>query len=158
MSKKKKDYFAAAIFLCCSIALYCGAASFPIKKGTSIALNPGFYPQMLAVILAVLSIILIITTFLKKTDVKDEPMFKDRKSTILFIITVALLLLYPFILANIGFAVATFIFITSLTFTLSEDRKKKIPINLLVSLGTTTIIYLVFRVVLKIPFPTGVLF
>lgn len=158
MSKKKKDYFAAAIFLCFSIALYYGASTFVVKKDTSIALNPSFYPQMLAIILGVLSIILIITTSLKKTDSKDEPMFKDRKSTILFIITVALLLLYPILLSNIGFAVATFIFITSLTFTLSDNRKQKLFINLGVSLGTTTLIYLVFRVVLKIPFPSGILF
>ena len=69
-----------------------------------------------------------------------------------------MLIIYPFLLSSLGFVVATFIFIVILVYCLSDKKKFSLTSILLVSTGITAIIFLVFKVFIKIPFPTGYLF
>jgi hypothetical protein len=71
--------------------------------------------------------------------------------------TFGLLLLYPVIMNYLGFAMAVFIFLFILITALTENAKSKILPILGVSFGLTTMMYLVFKVFLRIPFPTGFL-
>ncbi len=75
----------------------------------------------------------------------------------MFFLTIVLLILYPFIMKLFGFATASFLFITSLTWMLSDPEHKK-PVKIgLSSLGITALIYVIFKIVLAIPFPQGIL-
>lgn len=155
---RKNDLLSSMVFLIVSGLLFFHTGTYPVKKSGSIVLNPGFYPQLLGIILAVLSVILFLSSLRKENqnDHKQE-IWKTRKSVFLFLLTLGLLVLYPFIMNYFGFATASFIFLFTLITALTENAKSKILPIFSVSFGLTIVMYLVFHVFLRIPFPTGIL-
>lgn len=159
---KKKDSITSIILLIFSGVLYYYASTFPVREGRVRVLNAGFYPRLLAIVLAILALLLLISTIRKKPDGKESEKGKEfwtsRKSLILFFITFVMLVVYSFLLNILGFAAATLLFVLILVYNLSDKEKFKIRNIVLVSTGITTIIYLVFKVFINIPFPQGYLF
>ena len=155
---RKNDLLSSIVFLIVAGLLFFHTGTYPVKKSGSIVLNPGFYPQLLGIILAVLSVILFLSS-LKRENQNDhkQEIWKTRKSVFLFLLTLGLLVLYPFIMNYFGFATASFIFLFTLITALTENAKSRILPILGVSLGLTIVMYLVFHVFLRIPFPTGIL-
>lgn len=154
------DIVTGAVLLVGSILLNFYAGTFPIREGVSPVLNAGFYPHLLAFILGGLSILLIIASVAKKTRAAEEkkPLWKSRKSFLLFLLTLGALVLYPFMLTLFGFAITGFAFILLLVSSLSEKGTRQPVVILLVSIGITVITVLVFQVFLRIPFPSGIIF
>ncbi len=159
MKTQKRECIVSIGCLTLAGMLYIHAGTYPKKAGVTPVLNPGFYPQLLAVLLAGLSIALLIQTLWKgKTQSEqeeEEPVWSTKKGLFLFLFTLGMLVLYPFLLQFIGFALANFIFIFSLIMALTEQQKQKILSILALSLLLTGIMYLVFTVILNIPFPRG---
>ena len=159
MTAKRNDLAASLLFLIFSGALYYTAAKFPSKDSTSMVLNPGFYPQLLAGLLAFLSLLLFIGAVRKPvTDETPKKFFKSFSAFLLFGITLVLLILFPLLMETIGFGVTSFFFILIMVFVLSGSEKKQPFLLLGVSLGITVLIVLVFNVILEITFPKGLLF
>lgn len=155
---KRKDLVASIFFLILAGLLFINAGKYPVKADGSIVLNPGFYPQLLAVVLGILSLILLFSSLKKGSDTNPkQKIWQNRKAVFLFAVTLSLLILYPFILNFIGFATASFIFLFSLITVLTENAKSRILSILGISLGLTVLMYLVFKVFLHIPFPSGIL-
>jgi putative tricarboxylic transport membrane protein len=158
----KKDLIASVIFLFLAVILYTIASTYPVKEGAYVVLNPGFYPKVLAVILGFLSFLLIFDSIKKQSEQEDCPpaqkkrLLKTRGGKLL-VMTIFMLILYPFILEIIGFATAAFLFIFILILGLTENARSKIVKILAVSVFITGIMYLVFKVILRIPFPSGLL-
>jgi D-alanyl-lipoteichoic acid acyltransferase DltB (MBOAT superfamily) len=75
----------------------------------------------------------------------------------MFLITLVMLILYVFIMKILGFATASFVFITSLMWMLTDKQGRKPVLILGVSMGITAIIYIIFKMILSIPFPQGLL-
>jgi hypothetical protein len=148
------------VLLLGSILLNFYAGTFPVREGVSAVLSAGFYPRLLAFILGGLSILLIITSVVKKTEVSEErqPVWKSRESFRLFLLTLGALVVYPFMLTLFGLALTGFAFILLLVSSLSEKGSRRPLVILLVSLGITVITVLVFQVFLRIPFPSGTVF
>ena len=155
---KKNDLVSSIVFLIVAGMLFFHTGTYPERASGSIVLNPGFYPQLLGIILAVLSVILFLSS-LKRENQNDhkQEIWKTKKSVFLFLLTLGLLVLYPFIMNYFGFATAAFIFLFTLITALTENAKSRILPILGVSLGLTIVMYLVFHVFLRIPFPTGIL-
>ncbi|MCK4750291.1 MAG: tripartite tricarboxylate transporter TctB family protein [Bacteroidales bacterium] len=155
---RKNDLISSIVFLIVAGVLFFHTGTYPVKESGSIVLNPGFYPQLLGIILAVLSVILFLSS-LKRENQNDhkQEIWKTKKSVFLFLLTLGLLVLYPFIMNYFGFATAAFIFLFTLITALTENAKSRILPILGVSLGLTIVMYLVFHVFLRIPFPTGIL-
>lgn len=84
--------------------------------------------------------------------------WKDRKSFGLFLFTVVALVIYPFVLRILGFTITGFLFLGSLIFALSAERRrgKDLILIAIVTVGVGVLTYFVFRRFLQIPFPTGV--
>ncbi len=158
----KKDLAASICFLVIAVVLYTYASTFPVKAGVSLVLSPGFYPRLLSVVLALLSVLLMFETVKKKPEQEDCPPVQKKallktKGGKLFLLTLGMLIIYPFCLEYLGFAVAAFVFIFVMISALSEDFKKNIVVILIISLSITVIMYLVFKIFLHIPFPQGFL-
>jgi len=154
------DIAAGAVLLIGSIALYFYAGTFPVRKGVSPVLSAGFYPRLLAFILGGLSILLIITSVVKKTAeaAEKKPFWQSKESFLLFVLTLGALVLYPFMLTFFGFAVTGFAFILLLVSSLSEKETRRPLVIVSVSVGITVLTVLVFQVFLRIPFPSGIIF
>lgn len=87
-----------------------------------------------------------------------RPIWKDRGSFVLFMVTVVALVVYPYLLRILGFAITGFLFVGTLIFALSAERRKgKDAIFIIaITIGIAVLTYVIFRRFLEIPFPTGV--
>lgn len=156
---KKINLVSSVLLLIFSGSLYYVASTFPVRAGRVAVLNPGFYPQLLAGILAVLAVLLLITALMQKSQIPKKFLEgTSKRSKILLGITVCMLILFPIILEYFGFTIATFIFMAVLIYSLSDRKKYSVLTMFLVTLANTTAIYLVFKLFLKIPFPRGFFF
>ncbi len=158
MTKKKLDVVAGISLFAIAGLLFIAAGFMPTREGGIAALNTGFYPRILAIILAVLSVLMVLETSRKESaGQKEGSWWTTRHALFMFVLTLVLLILYPFVMKIFGFATASYLFIATLTWMLS-DREHKNPIKiLLTSLGITGIIYVIFKMILAIPFPQGIL-
>lgn len=153
---KKYDKILGTLLLFFSGALYFYSGTFPVREGRSRVLNAGYYPRLLAVILAILAVGLIIASFIKDyEDKKDIKFWKNTASLKLFLQTLLMLVIYPYLLTYLGFASATLIFITILIYNLFSKEERDYKKIGFISLIITIVIYLVFKEFINIPFPTG---
>lgn len=155
---KKKDMLASIVFLILAGLLFFHTGTYPVREKGIVVLNPGFYPQLLAVILGILSVLLLLSSLKGGNEEgQKQGIWQTGKTILLFFMTLGLLVLYPLILNFFGFATAGFLFLFSLITALTENAKSRILPILGISLGLTVVMYLVFKVILRIPFPTGIL-
>lgn len=115
--------------------------------------GPDFFPRVLAVIMAILSLALIVQACrshsLKMADRIDP------KGFVRMLISVAICIGYLFLTKFFGFATATFVFL----FTLMTFLKQKgVVVRILSSLATSVTVWVILRYFLIIPLPEGLLF
>lgn len=131
-----------------SIAVWLYANTFPEAKGT--VPGSGFFPQLISVVLGVLSIALL----LKREDESSVTFLKGKKALI-FGLGIFSLLIYVVLVELIGFLVMTVLF-SSVWMWLMEVRKVKTIILTSVIVGIS--ITLVFEYLLNVPIPHGLLY
>jgi len=167
MTTSRRDIITGAVFGIGAIVLFAVTSGYPVREGQALAVSPGFYPNLLAALLALLSLLQISTAIFvemkgRKNRVDREeqlpPIWKDRNTFTLFCITLVSLVIYPLLTQFAGFAITGFIFLGVLIYTLSAgNRKGKALIFVgVVTLAITLLTFLVFRLFLKIPFPSGI--
>ena len=158
MTRKRMDIISAISLLASSGLLFIGAAMMPTRKGGALVLNTGFYPQMLAIILAVLSVLLLFEASRRpdRNEAADK-LWESSKAFVLFLQTVAMLVVFPILMRVLGFAVTVLLFTTVLVWLLSAREDRRVKVILPVSLGISVVVYVVFKIVLAIPFPSGIL-
>ncbi len=169
MTTTQRDVVSGAIFGGGAVALYVHASGFPVRQGQPIAVSPGFYPRLLAVILAVLAVTQIATALIASARQRAAgsadgtvasqlpPWWKDRRAFALFSLTLAALVVYPFLMRLVGFSLTGVLFIGVLVYALSQQHRtgKGIIAIALVTIGLALLTYVVFRLFLQIPFPTA---
>ena len=153
---KRKDLIGSIVFLIVAGGLFIHTGSYPVNEAKIAVLNPGFYPRLLSIILGVLSVILFIGS-IGKTDEEGAKILQTPKAVFLFLSTVLMLVLFPLVLKLLGFAAASFIFLFVLIFILTENSLKRIVPIIIISAGLSGIMFTVFKLILKIPFPSGIL-
>lgn len=138
------------LFILIGIFVLIEITTFPSIGGGQIT-GPDFFPRILAFSLIGLSILLFISSMLSK----------DESTTGLFeiyaikaYITMVSLLVYMTLLNVIGFIIATPLFLFGL---IRFYGMKHYPKLVLSSVLVTGIIYSVFKLLLAVPLPTGIL-
>jgi len=158
MTKKNMDILVGIIFFALAGFLFIMAGQMPTRDGGIAALNTGFYPKMLSILLGVLSILVIIGGIRTQYETEKTQIWWATKSAlIMFVVTFVLLIAYPFIMKSLGFATASFIFISSMTWMLSGKENRKPVFMFGITIVLTTIVYIIFKMILAIPFPQGLL-
>ncbi len=160
----KKDLAASIVFLVISVALFSYTTTLPVRAGAPAAMSAGFYPKMLSVLLGVLSL-LMMRSSLKVVPVPEDcpppvkkaPLYKTKGGLNMFL-TLALLVVYPLILEHLGFAFAAFLFLAIMLVILTDEPKKHMIRIMVTTLLLTIVMYVIFKIILRIPFPTGLLF
>lgn len=167
MTTTRRDTITGAVFGIIGIGLFAYASTFPTREGQAAAVSPGFYPRLLGVLLVVLALIQIITAAVHErreradSDATPEdtlPLWKDKNAFILTLVTLGALIVYPFLMKLVGFAITGFLFLGTLIFVLSPPPRsgRRLVVILGITLGITVLTFVVFRLFLKIPFPSGV--
>jgi hypothetical protein len=154
MTKKNSDIIAGIVFFAFAGLLYIAAGFMPTRTGGIAALNTGFYPRILAFLLAVLSVLMVIEAIRTQNTTNVQSWCTTKSAFLMFFVTLVMLVVYVFIMKIFGFATASFLFITSLMWMLTDKQERKPVLILGVSVGITAIIYS-FSDVLSIPFHQG---
>lgn len=140
----RKKEFASIIFLfAVSIFFFLGAKGM---KGDS-----GLFPKILSGLIFVLTCVelgVVLTNRTKESKKKEERSLRK----LLFIIVLSIL--YVVLIKPLGFVVSTFLFLTG-SMILLEVKNKKIAV--LVPIITVALIYFVFKILLKVQIPVGIL-
>lgn len=112
-----------------------------------------FFPRIMAIIMIILAVLLLITTFYDKTlkNTKLSDIFN--RSMKLPIVGILILTIYLLIMDYLGFIISTIVLNLVL---LLIFKVKKLHYLILVPLLTTLIIYYVFSNFLMVPIPEGI--
>ncbi|AOT72123.1 tripartite tricarboxylate transporter TctB family protein [Geosporobacter ferrireducens] len=148
---KKGNLISACLFIILGIYVTMLSNKFPNPGGDQVT-GPDFFPKVLSGILIALSILLFVSTVLNK---EDRQVGLLEKSAIKAYITMAALILYLVAINIVGFAIATPVFLFGLIRFYGMENYVKIAAS---SVLATAIIYGVFKVLLAVPLPMGILF
>lgn len=151
----KKEIFLSIIFIVISITIYILTYQFPQQ---TVALSPKVFPRFVSVCLLILSVALLIQGI---AGVKKN--FKQKKVQLtfnkLFIFRLILMTLLAFfytrILPLLGYVLATPPFVAGAMLLFNEKRWIWITT---VSIITTVLLYVLFRIIFRVPLPRFDLF
>ncbi|WP_261131043.1 tripartite tricarboxylate transporter TctB family protein [Bacillus sp. Marseille-Q3570] len=152
-----KERIAGAVLLVFCIFFYYQSTSIDTKGLTEI--SAAFFPRLLLGLIAILTIVMFIQSFLRKEKVKEKKRDKNQKEGIVWIIF-ALFALYILSLGFLGFIISSFIFITLIyLLILPEKRPFKSHVIPLISLLVITVtLSVIFQNVLNVYLPKGIFF
>ena len=117
--------------------------------------GPGFLPFWLGVVLAVFAAILFVSAWQRQATEKDsKPVFPGKQA--LFGIGLVLVGLagYIFLIEILGYLVDTFLFIV---FLMKVVEREKWRLTLMVAVGTTAALFIIFQFLLEIKLPSNAL-
>ena len=137
------------------VAVYVAVSAYQLGLGDLHKPGPGSVFFLAALLLAIFGVIDLVATFVResKEDTENRPIWSSLqwKKIFLFIVFIST---YIYLLNLLGFLVSTFLLMTVL-FKIAESMKWWIAI--FASLITTFISYIIFKVWLMVPFPSGFL-
>lgn len=143
---KTKDLIASIIVMAMAGFFYYKTFSFP-----SLAMQetgPAFIPRIYCVALMLLGVILFISALRRAKDTSK----KNHEATNRVLIMIGLMILYVFLIPNVGFYLTT-LCLVFLFLWLSKIRKKVVLIA--TPIGAIVFVYLVFHVFLSVQLPRG---
>jgi putative tricarboxylic transport membrane protein len=155
---KKTNVITSIVLLFVSVVLFLHVNMYPAKSGLSPVQTPGFYPKLLAIILGVLSLIYLVQSLVIVDESEGVKKIKLDKGFYTFLATVGMLILYPFALNLLGFLLSSFIFIFVEIILLTQNAKRKMPLIIGISVLLVAIMQITFNIILRIPFPKGIIF
>lgn len=147
----RRDLLAGLFWL--GISVFVIIQSIKSDLGSLHTPGPGFLPFWSAVILGVLSIILIVTTSLRKRlELKLLDLWRGLDWNRVIFVLVALFL-YPILLPITGYLVTTFVLIA---FLLCIGERSKLWIDVVSALAITLVSYVIFFTLLDVKLPKGI--
>ncbi len=157
MKKGFKDIYTGLVLFAASLLMFFYVIPHHIKAYTVYGLPPSFFPKVITVALGVFSFILIISGLrqggkeaFSLEAIKEHFRSIDGRPARNVLMIFGIAILYYIGLATIGFIISTpiIIFLLGIAF-----RWKRYVILILISGLTTTVLYLIFGVVLGSPLP-----
>lgn len=138
-----------ALFMLLSVFFFAMTFTFP---EITIALSPTVFPRFVTICLFLLSSLLLGQGIRKQLKERPEKAREkiDRAYLLRFILLAAAGLLYTRLIRYTGYVVATPLFIAAAMLVFAEKKWYRI---VLISGGTTAVLYLVFRMVFRVPLP-----
>ena len=143
------DRWGSSLWLIFSI-LIC-IESYRLGIGSFHAPGTGFFPFWVGMVFGMLSLVLLVLTFIregKRVGITEKIQWRS------IILVLASLFLYAVVLEKIGFVVSTLLFIGAL---LMIIERKKWHIVVIIAILSTLAFYIVFQVWLQSNLPKGIL-
>ncbi|WP_187254529.1 tripartite tricarboxylate transporter TctB family protein [Alkalicoccus halolimnae] len=158
------ELIVACLLLLVSIVIFIQSGDFTHLNESQ--LGPGTYPQLISVLLASLSLILIISQSRKLLKEKSEMSMENVKAGFgsfyteykLVLHIIGLLALYIILIDITGFIITTILFVIAAGMLIGPKKKKNLITLSIVSVILTFSTYLFFENVLYVRFPGGLFF
>lgn len=150
----KSNKIAGLILLALFSAGLFMAFSFPAQSS--------YFPKIICILGVLLSILLIALAFRgEKEETESAPALSAKARKMLVVMT-ALIILYALGITTLGFAVSTFLFMVGSGVILypekiTKNNKRPLVLIVLSGLITAAAITVVFKVLLYVPLPSGIL-
>ncbi len=146
----RKNFVASAIWLLLFVIFY-------IMSDTMLKEQIQFYPKLICIFGAALSIILALQTHFKRAKSEDSsPIWEyDNSQTKKLALTILLISIYVFLIIKIGFLITSIVFMFALIHLMGSEGN--IKVELAVSVLFPSVIYFVFVYLFKFSLPTGFL-
>jgi len=151
----KKEILLSIFFMIISMTVYVLTYQFPKQ---TVALSPKVFPQFVSACLFILSLVLLIqgiTGVKKESEQKKVKLVLNNIFLLKMLTMIILAFFYIRILPLTGYIIATPLFLASSMLLFNEKRWFMIVI---VSIVATALLYILFRIVFKIPLPRFNLF
>lgn len=165
MAAKYEDIYSGVFLLIVSVIMFFSTFSF--EALTTSLVGPAFMPQIIAIIMAIFSIIIVVSGFKKSRSENqgnvepeqeaEELIITEKRSYKPVLISLALMIAYVVLLPYIGFLIMTAVYIFLQMLILSHVTHRKIWLFLLISIVTSATIYYLFRNVFYVMLPTGII-
>lgn len=165
MVAKYEDVFSGAFLLVVSVIMF--ITSFSFEALTTSLVGPAFMPQIIAIVMAIFSVIITVSGFKKSKsateqinapeELEEELIVTEKKSYKPVLISLALMIGYVALLSYVGFLIMTVVYIFLQMLLLSHVTHRKIWLFLLISIVTSATIYYLFRNVFYVMLPTGII-
>ncbi len=149
MPIKKWDRVTGYILL--AIGVVTAWSSTTLSMGKASRPGPGFFPFSLALMLIAFSIVLIAKSWQRE----EQPLpFWPSRGWVRPLLGAGIFLLYALFLPPLGFILTTFFFLICWMWVIERIRWATI---LPISIGVTSVLYLIFSYFLEVPLPAGFL-
>ena len=151
----KKEILLSIIFMIISMTIFILTYQFPQQ---TVALSPAVFPRFVSASLFIISLTLLIqgiAGFKKDSKQKKVKLALNKAFIIRLLLMTFLAFFYTRILTLVGYVVATPPFVAGAMLLFNEKRGIWI---ITVSIITTVLLYILFRIVFKIPLPRFSLF
>lgn len=156
MMNRYKDMISGTFLLLVAVMLY--AATFNIRTFMETAYGATFVPRLIAIVIAVLSLILVIQGIKKAKQSGGEAVAESvPKSGKHVMITFGLIIGYILVLNKLGFILSTAVYSTLQMYVLSDFNRRRILLFAIISASASVILYLVFKKLLYVMLPSGIL-
>mgnify|MGYP002860758876 CR=1 FL=1 len=156
--QKSKDLILGCVTLILSAAYLIMALQIKTRpKMVPSYANSRIIPILLGIVLLVLSVLLILQG-IRKLNQPDggAPAEKMSKVDLLSVtLTFAVMLLYVVLLPNLGFILATIIYLFLQFIVLAPKEKRNLPLFALIAVGFTVLVFVAFRIGLTQMLPRG---
>jgi len=151
----KKEIFLSIVFIVISITIYILTYQFPHQ---TVALSPKVYPRFISACLLILSVVLLIqgvTGVKKNSEQKKTKLILNKIFILRLLLMILLAFFYTRILSLTGYVIATPPFVAGAMLLFNEKRWIWI---IAVSIITTALLYVLFRMIFRVPLPRFDLF
>jgi putative tricarboxylic transport membrane protein len=158
---RRADYIIGLILIALGIFIYFSSYSIPVmaiveKTGM---VNSRFFPKLCAISLIVFSVIMILENYIvthnQKEKLKGQDERKETIGSIRLFVAAALTFMYLVTYQYLGHLVSSFIFIFIFMYFLST---RNLFLLISVPAAISFLIYAVFKILLVVPLPTGIIF
>jgi hypothetical protein len=148
-----RDGIAGLAVLAASLVLF--ALTLGLKDSPLVPIGPGFYPRIVLAVTALLSLGLVLGSFLKRKKVSgDQP--GQRLNYPLVALNFGVFALYVAALPGLGFRIATFVYVAAASALLAPPRGVKGWAGVAaLGLGTAFLTWFVFERELSVLLPRG---
>ncbi|MEW6548085.1 MAG: tripartite tricarboxylate transporter TctB family protein [Spirochaetota bacterium] len=152
MTNRQRDIIAAAIFLAFSVFMFLN--SMGIKSIIPNEVGSGYVPRFVSVVIFILAAALLLLTLLRKKIGPTEKADEDIKGGIF---TVLALAAYVALFETLGFLLATALYLFAQITILSNEKNRRFLLFGIISVVVPAVIYVLFKALFHMPFPTGIL-
>lgn len=147
--------------VCLAVSIWLLLLTRGLPPAIMVPIGPAFYPRVVLLVLAVLSVILIGLDILtaaqrRATAAATQEVAVPRANYLLVLATFVEFGLYIAILPELGFRIATFLFVLALQLTLEwPSSSKRWAVAVIVAVATPLVCHLVFEDYLSVILPRG---
>lgn len=152
MTDRVKNIICSVVFLLFGSAMYVEAIK--IKPLMARDLGSGFMPKLIAIAIIVAAGATLVMALKHKQSVNTKSNDMDMKGGFL---TIACIAAYVVLYDTLGFLISTFLYLFVQILILSNEKNRKVPLFLVITVLTSIIVYILFVYVIGMPLPTGIL-